>query len=142
MKYSAGVLLVRRRNHGPEVFLVRPGGPFWQHKDLGAWGMPKGVIDDGENPQECAKREFAEEIGISLPDGIEMTAIEPFRQSSYKTIYPYIVEWDVEIDEVHSNLTPEGFPEIDRGEWFDFKTARAKIMPGQMRLIEELEDRF
>lgn len=139
MKHSAGIVLVRYRQDIPEVLLAKPGGPFWIHKDDQAWGMIKGEIERGENSRECAVREFREETGISLPSDIEMYEVESFRQSSYKTIHPFISLCDIEIGELHSNLTSEGFPELDKAEWFTLDVARQKIMPGQLRLIDEVE---
>jgi predicted NUDIX family NTP pyrophosphohydrolase len=37
---SAGIVLHRVADRGPEVLLVHPGGPFWAKKDLGAWSIP------------------------------------------------------------------------------------------------------
>ena len=66
MARSAGILLYRLRDGGPEVLLVHPGGPFWARKDAGAWSIPKGEYDDGEDPQAGAMREFEEETGTAL----------------------------------------------------------------------------
>jgi ADP-ribose pyrophosphatase YjhB (NUDIX family) len=62
-KLSAGILAYRRGSRGLEVLLVHPGGPYWRNKDLGAWSIPKGEIGPSENPEQAARREFAEELG-------------------------------------------------------------------------------
>lgn len=139
MKHSAGVILIRYRDGTPEMLLAKPGGPFWQHKDEGAWGMIKGEIEKGEDPRACARREFHEETGIALPKDIQMIEVEPFRQSSYKTIHPFVAKCDLKVDEIHSNLTSEGFPELESAEWFSLNIARQKIMPGQSRLVDEVK---
>src|ERR671935_1558462 len=71
-KRSAGILLHRRgTDGGVEVLLVHPGGPFWAGKDLGAWSVPKGECEQGDDPLACALREFAEETGHQPPrDGL------------------------------------------------------------------------
>jgi predicted NUDIX family NTP pyrophosphohydrolase len=63
-KLSAGLLMFRKRGAHVQVFLVHPGGPFWKKKDEGAWSIPKGESDEGEDPLAAAKREFEEETGI------------------------------------------------------------------------------
>ena len=84
VKQSAGLLLYRVCESALEVFLVHPGGPFWAKKDLGVWSIPKGEIDEGEDPLEAAKREFAEEIGVPLAG--KFVALDPVRQRSGKVV--------------------------------------------------------
>jgi 8-oxo-dGTP pyrophosphatase MutT (NUDIX family) len=64
---SAGILLYRRTGNGTEIFLVHPGGPYWARKDEGAWSVPKGLVDAGEDELACARREFNEETGFDPP---------------------------------------------------------------------------
>lgn len=45
---SAGILMYRHGGEEIEVLLVHPGGPFWRKRDLGAWSLPKGELNDGE----------------------------------------------------------------------------------------------
>ena len=90
---SAGILLFRRRHGGVEVLLVHPGEPFWASKDDGAWSIPKGAYEPGEEPLATARREFAEETGGQL-DG-EAVALGSFRQSAVKTVDAWAVEGDL-----------------------------------------------
>jgi predicted NUDIX family NTP pyrophosphohydrolase len=141
---SAGILLYRRRGGSLEVFLAHPGGPFWAKKDLGAWTIPKGEIDEGEDPLEAAKREFAEEIGVELEG--EFRALEPIRQKGGKTVLAWAVEGDCDPADVRSNLfsmewPPRSgkqaeFPEIDRAQWFSLEEAARRILPSQLPLLE------
>ena len=78
-KKSAGLLLFREASGGLEVLLVHPGGPFWSRKDEGAWSIPKGEFDDGEDPLAAARREFEEETGFPAPG--DAVALEPLQQS-------------------------------------------------------------
>ncbi|MBC7826710.1 MAG: NUDIX domain-containing protein [Chitinophagaceae bacterium] len=147
---SAGILLYRIRNKNLELFLVHPGGPFWQKKDLGAWSIPKGEFTDSENALDAAKREFGEETGVVLSGHfIELT---PVKQKAGKLIYAWALQGDIDPISISSNTFtlewPPGsgkwtdFPEVDRGEWFEVDTAKQKINPAQITMIDELQDKL
>ncbi|MCW5773488.1 MAG: NUDIX domain-containing protein [Rhodospirillaceae bacterium] len=153
MRVSAGILLYRLAagaNRPPEFLLVHPGGPFWAKKDLGAWSIPKGEIDPGEEPLAAARREFAEETGLRL-DGT-FAALTPVKQPGGKLVRAWALEGDCDPVGIRSNeceieWPPRSgrtltIPEIDRANWFDTATARAKIQKGQAPLIEELAARL
>ena len=99
---SAGILLHRHGPDGAEVLLVHPGGPFWARKDLGAWSIPKGEHDDGEDPRACARREFAEETGTELPDGA-LDELGTVRLKSGKQVTAFAAAGDLDADAVRSN---------------------------------------
>ena len=144
---SAGMLLFRRTGGGLEVFLAHPGGPFWKNKDLGAWTIPKGLVDEGEAPLDAAVREFREETGI--------TAVPPFiplgdvRQKAGKVVHAWAWEGDADPETVTSNVMrtewPRGsgrfltFPEVDRCGWFTPDEARQRLNPAQAELVGRLE---
>lgn len=146
-KRSAGLLMYRRRGDAAEVLLVHPGGPFWADKDDGAWTLPKGLIDPGEDELSAAIREFEEETGFSAEG--EFIALAPLRQPSGKVIVAWVFEGDCDPRETKSNLftmewPPRSgkmgeFPEVDRAQWFDLESAKAKIIKGQKGFIEEFE---
>jgi predicted NUDIX family NTP pyrophosphohydrolase len=145
---SAGLLLYRLRDGGPEVLIGHMGGPFWAKQDEGAWSIPKGEYDDAEEPLAAARREFEEELGSAPPDG-EALALGEVRQSSGKRVTAWAIEGDFDASEIHSNTfemewpprsgRTEPFPEIDRAEWVDLPTARRKLVKGQVALVDELE---
>lgn len=146
-KNSAGILLHRLRGSGIEVFLVHPGGPFWATKDAGAWSIPKGEFEAGEDPLEAAKREFKEETGFAVAGNfIELT---PVKQPGGKVVYAWAVMGDCEADSIKSNTFSlewpprsgkrKEFPEVDRAGWFTPEVAREKILKGQLVLLEELK---
>jgi predicted NUDIX family NTP pyrophosphohydrolase len=147
VKISAGLLLFRRGSAGLELFLAHPGGPFWSHKDAGAWTIPKGVIEPGEEPLAAALREFEEETGVR-PEG-PFLPLGSIRQKAGKEIHAWAWEGDADPDRVTSNTVrtewPRGsgrwltFPEVDRCGWFGPRTAREKINPAQAELIARLE---
>ena len=145
---SAGVLLYRRRGSGVEVFLVHPGGPYWSKKDDGAWSVPKGLVDVGEEELACAKREFKEETGFDTQGFRGEHDLGTFQLPGGKRLHVFAVEGDCNPAEVSSNLfemewPPKSgrrasFPEVDRAEWFSIETARQKILQGQRELIDRL----
>jgi predicted NUDIX family NTP pyrophosphohydrolase len=150
-KRSAGILLYRVRRDGPSVLLVHPGGPFWARKDAGAWSIPKGEYEDGEDPRVCALREFEEETGTALPAG-ELVELGSVKQKNGKVVTAWAVEGDLDADSVRSNTftmewpprsgqTAE-FPEIDRAEWFFADEAREKLVAAQSEFVNRLLERL
>ena len=143
---SAGILLYRRRRGGVEVLLVHPGGPFWARKDDGAWSIPKGGYEPGEDPLAAAKREFAEETGAQLHG--EAVTLGSFRQSAAKIVDVWAVEGEFDPAGLVSNTfamewPPRSgrmceIPEVDRAEWFTPEVATRKILRGQRPIIEAL----
>jgi predicted NUDIX family NTP pyrophosphohydrolase len=141
-KQSAGVLLFRHRNGVLEVFLVHPGGPFWARKDDGAWSIPKGEIENGEDALAAARRELAEETGLSV-DG-DFLPLVPVKQKSGKVVHAWAVRGDADPASITSNtFTYNGreYPEVDRAAWFSLAEARRKLLPGQVPLLDELDRR-
>ena len=144
---SAGVLLYRLTDRGLELFLAHPGGPFWRDRDLGAWTIPKGVVEDGEDPLAAAQREFGEETGI-VPTG-PFLALGSVRQKAGKVVHAWAWEGDADPAGVVSNTMrsefPRGsgrwltYPEVDRCAWFDPATARAKLNAAQAAFVDRLE---
>jgi predicted NUDIX family NTP pyrophosphohydrolase len=143
---SAGILLYRRRHGRIEVLLVHPGGPFWAKKDEGAWSIPKGACEQGEDGLAAARREFAEETG-ARPEG-EAIALGTFRQSSAKTVDVWAIEGDFDPAMLASNTfmlewPPRSgrlreVPEVDRAQWFTLEAAAHKILKGQRPIIDAL----
>ena len=145
-KRSAGILLYRMRNKFLEVFLVHPGGPFWAKKDEGAWSIPKGEFDDGEDPLKAARREFQEETGLA-PDG-KFIELNPIRQKSGKFVYAWAIEGDIDPTKISSNNFEmewpprsgkmRSFPEVDKADWFTLDKAKRKMNAGQVALLDDL----
>ena len=144
---SAGILLFRERDGETQVLLIKPGGPFWRNKDVGAWMIPKGGVEPGEQPAEAALREFEEETGLRL------TAV-PFplakiRQAGGKWVEAFAVEGDLDCANVRSNEfegewpprsgLKERFPEVEQARWMSLAEARAMMLPSQLPLLDALE---
>jgi predicted NUDIX family NTP pyrophosphohydrolase len=144
---SAGILMYRHSDAGLVVLLVHPGGPFWRNRDLGAWSIPKGELDDGEDPEVAARREFAEELGIEATGPLR--PLGQVRQRGGKLVLAYALEGTLDVSTVHSNeiaieWPPRSgrsicFPEIDRAEWFALPVARKMILASQQPLLDRLE---
>jgi predicted NUDIX family NTP pyrophosphohydrolase len=149
-KISAGILLFRKAPAGVEVMLVHPGGPFWAKKDLAAWSIPKGLVDDGEDQLAAAKREFFEETGVAA-DG-DFLDLGLHRQPGGKTIKAFACEQDFDPAALRSNTFPlewpprsgrmAEFPEVDKAGWFSIDEAPEKIHKGQRPIVEALIERL
>jgi predicted NUDIX family NTP pyrophosphohydrolase len=142
---SAGILL--HRANRAEVLLVHPGGPYWSRKDAGAWSIPKGEVEEDEDPRTAALREFAEETGTRLPDG----ALEPLgsvKLKSGKLVHAFGVAGDLDPEAIVSSTfelewpprsgRTRTFPEIDRAGWFRLDEAREKLNPAQAAFVDRL----
>ena len=148
---SAGLLLHRPGTDGLEVLIAHMGGPFWARKDEGAWSIPKGELDGGEDPLAAALREFAEETGRPAPDGPTVELGE-FRQPGGKRVFVFARAADFDATEILGNTFEmewpprsgrrESFPEIDRAEWVSLDVARVKLVRGQVPALETLLERL
>jgi len=146
-KKSAGILLYKVIGGELQVFLIHPGGPFWAKNDDGAWSIPKGAFEDGEDPLSAAKREFEEEVG-SLPAG-ELIELTPLPQPSGKVVYAWAIQAGFDPTTLKSSTFQiewpprsgklQEYPEVDRAGWFPFELARRKIRKGQVGFLGEVE---
>jgi predicted NUDIX family NTP pyrophosphohydrolase len=147
---SAGVLLFRQRGGQTEVLLIKPGGPFWRNKDVGAWMIPKGRVEPGEVPAEAALREFEEETGTRLTSvPFPLTRV---RQAGGKWVEAFALEGDLDPNAIVSNdfeieWPPrsgrfELFPEAELARWMTFEQAREMMLPSQLPLIDALEEKL
>lgn len=150
---SAGLVIYRRPQGAEspiEFFLVHPGGPYWTRKDDGAWSIPKGEIEMGENLLAAAKRETREETGFAVRGRFQR--LPPVRQPSGKLVHPWAVEADVDPADLkpgtfemewppHSGRLAS-FPEVDRAAWFGSKQAMVKILAGQRPILVKLMEKL
>lgn len=150
-KISAGLLMYFLKNDELKIFLVHPGGPFFAKKDDGFWGIPKGLIDEGENLLDAAKREFEEETGLK-PEGefIELGKVE---QKGGKTVYAWAFgcksdePFEIKCNTFPLEWPPKSgkyitIPEVDKGEFFSEETARRKINSAQEAFIDRLKEKL
>jgi predicted NUDIX family NTP pyrophosphohydrolase len=143
---SAGILLYRRKKNVLQVFLVHPGGPFFTKKDEGAWSVPKGELDEGEDALAAARREFEEETGCRAEG--TFIPLSPVTQKNGKIVLAWAMEGDCDADAIRSNTfalewPPKSgrvrdFPEVDRAGWFTVDEAKKKSNPAQAALVDEL----
>jgi predicted NUDIX family NTP pyrophosphohydrolase len=147
---SAGILLYRQVSGELQVFLVHMGGPYFSHKDAGAWTIPKGEHGADEEPLQAARREFAEETGLALEG--PFLPLESIKQRNGKQVTAWAKRGDFDPAQLRSNLFSlewpprsgkmQQFPEADRGEWFPLAAARPKLIPGQALLLDQLAARL
>jgi len=145
---SAGILMHRDGARGREVLLVLPGGPYWTRRDAGAWQIPKGGIEPGEEPEEAALREFEEELGVR-PEGV-VRPLGQIRQSGGKRVTAFAVAGTFDVKTLSSILfelewPPRSgklvsFPEVAKAAWFTLPKARMMILPSQASLLDRLEE--
>ena len=144
---SAGILMYRHSDDGLVVLLVHPGGPFWHNRDLGAWSIPKGELDDGEAAEAAARREFKEELGIEATGPLR--PLGNIRQRSGKIVQAFALEGNLDVSALRSNDIPIVWPprsgriiyapEIDSAAWFNLPLARKKILASQKPLLDRLK---
>jgi predicted NUDIX family NTP pyrophosphohydrolase len=146
-KRSAGLLLYRRRKGRLEVFLIHPGGPYFAKKDRGAWGIPKGEYEAGEDALDAARREFTEETGFTAQGAF--LPLGEIRQKSGKLTSAWAFEGDCDPAQLVSNTCeiqwpPRSgrtvtIPEVDAGRWFSLAEARQFLREDQHPLLNQLE---
>jgi predicted NUDIX family NTP pyrophosphohydrolase len=144
---SAGILMFRRDRGDLEVLIAHPGGPFWAAKNIGAWSVPKGLVESGEDPMVTARREFAEETGFPAGSN-ELIALGSVTLRSRKEVVVWAVEGDVDPAAASSNLVtmewPRGsgrtmeFPEVDRLTWCSVDDAERLLNPAQVAFLARL----
>lgn len=149
-KQSAGIIPYRIVKKQLFFFIAHPGGPFYRKKDIGFWTIVKGEIEEGEEPINCAIREFKEETGISITS--DLMPLTPIKQKSGKLVHAWAVEQEINPESVKSNMfqmewppksgTMAEFPELDKFEWFNLQATIEKLIPAQTPLVYEVMDRL
>ena len=140
--------MYRYTDREPEVLLVHPGGPYWKNKNEGTWSIPKGEYNEDEEPLAAAKREFEEELGVPIIG--KFIALKPVKQNALKIVTAWAVEGDMDADNIISNTIQTEWPpksgkiiqipEVDRACWFSIEEARKRLLPGQVGLLNQLEE--
>jgi predicted NUDIX family NTP pyrophosphohydrolase len=146
IKVSAGILMYRKRNQELQVLLVHLGGPFWANKDAGAWFVPKGQVNPGEDELAAAKREFQEETGLA--PGAKLLALGSVKHKSGKKVSAWAFEGDCDPSALRSNTfqmewpprsgKTREFPEIDRAAFFSIEAARESMHPAEFEFVTRL----
>ena len=146
---SAGIMLFRFVEGAPQVLLIHPGGPYWTKKDEGAWSIPKGEAEEGEDLCDCALREMGEELGpAAAVDASSLLELGTVRQKGGKVVHAWAAEADFDPAQLDSNTftmewpprsgVQREFPEADRAEWLDPGAAKRKINPAQTAFVDRL----
>ncbi len=146
MPTSAGILVYRIKDNITEVLLAHPGGPYYKNKDIGVWGIPKGLVEDGESPIQTAIREFGEETGI-FANFDDLAELPQVRYKNGKILKSWASRVDdLSLNDFKSNTFQIFWPpkskilstymEIDALRFFELTEAREKIHPIQLPLID------
>jgi len=154
-KRSAGILLWRRDHDGVRILLVHPGGPFWAKKDDGAWSIPKGEFDQGEEALAVARRELVEELGpaaqgLSTAPAKAFVPLGEVKQKGGKVVSAFALEAEFDVTQLASNHfelewpprsgRERAFPEVDRAGWFTLNEARIKILVSQLPFVSAIAE--
>jgi predicted NUDIX family NTP pyrophosphohydrolase len=147
-KVSAGLLLYRRKSGEVEFLLVHLGGPFWAKKDDGAWFLPKGETNPGEDEKAAAIREFQEETGLEVDPSTKLIPLGTLKHKSGKVVHAWAFEGDCDPTTLHSNTfemewpprsgKKQTFPEIDRAAFFTRAAAEQKMHPAEFEFLSRL----
>lgn len=145
-KTSAGVLMHREKNGERQFFIVHPGGPYFKSKQNGYWGVPKGLLEAGENVEKAAKREFSEETGMKISE--ELIDMGTATLNSGKTLHCFLTKGDgtfkgsnmFTIEWPPKSGVKKEFPEIDKGEWHNLEDCKKKMGPNQFIFIERANE--
>jgi predicted NUDIX family NTP pyrophosphohydrolase len=141
MKVSGGIVLYRRKPR-LEILLLHAGGPFYARRDDGAWSIPKGEIEPGEEPLMAAWREYEEETGFPALRESALVALPPTKVTPAKLLHAWLVEGDVDPGQLRSGTFEwkgRHYPEADRAGWFTLEQARVKMFRGQAALLEQIQ---
>ena len=141
--------MFRRKEGVLEVLLVHPGGPFFRNKESGAWTIPKGELDEGEELQTRARLEFHEELGIEPAAASDWIELGTVKQKGGKTVHAWAFEGDLSPAFVPASNSfaiewpprsgrMQDFPEIDRAEFFGIEAAKENINPAQIEFLDRL----
>lgn len=147
-KSKAGIVLYHWVNNQLEVLLVHSGCPYWTKKDAGAWGIPKGEVNESESLEAGARREFFEETGIIIPVNETLIDLGEVRGKSGERVHiwawegknneKFVKSAGFEIEWPPGSGRKQVFPEVDRAEFFSVEQAKEKIIPAQFAFIERL----
>ncbi|HEY1574208.1 MAG TPA: NUDIX domain-containing protein [Pseudonocardiaceae bacterium] len=147
--HSAGILVFRGAGEQRELLIAHMGGPFWARKDDGAWSIPKGECEPGEDEVTAARREFTEELGLPVPAG-ELRPLGSARQSTGKIVTIWAVEGDLdpaamvpgtfELEWPRGSGNRREFPEVDRAAWCGLTVARTKLVKGQRVFVDRVAE--
>lgn len=140
VKSTAGIAVV----YDNKILLVHPTNSSWVKPTL---GIPKGIVEPGEDLIAAAIREFSEEVGIFLSGSQfdkEIHQIDMYNTLGKHTgVLSYIVYKISDLSEI--GLTSLTVPktqlqqeEVDWAGFIDIKEAYSKVTRNQLIILDRL----
>jgi len=122
---AAGAVVFRRTDRGVRVLVLRA---------YRNWDFPKGMVDPGEDQLDAAKREVAEETGLTAldyPFGDEHRETLPYAGNKIARYYlAETAEHEIELP-----VSPElGRPEHHEYRWVSFDEAE-ELLPPRLAIV-------
>lgn len=133
---SAGCLVLRAGPQGPEVLLVHARGATFRRP---LFGIPKGLVEPGEDARETALRETAEETGLRVRIGRDLGIV---RQKSGKVVHAFLasVEPGSEAAIDAAGRCVAGDWENDVCHFYPIEKARELMIPAQREFLDRLQE--
>jgi 8-oxo-dGTP pyrophosphatase MutT (NUDIX family) len=105
------------------------------------WDFPKGMVEEGEDPLEAAKREVQEETGLSkfkIPFKNKFIETEPYGKGKVARYYLFVIE---DIKNVVFEPNPiTGIVEHHEHRWVTFEDAHELLVPRVQKVLKWGED--
>jgi predicted NUDIX family NTP pyrophosphohydrolase len=133
---SAGCLVTRDSPHGLEVLLVHARGATFRRP---LFGIPKGLVEEGEALEATARRETLEETGLQVRLCGSLGSV---KQKSGKIVHSFWAtvapESAADIDGQGRCRTPDAENDVCR--FYPLGKARELMIPAQREFLERLTD--
>lgn len=113
------------------------------------WSIPKGRLDENEQPLEAAVRETFEETNADVSSWKIVHNLEPVKYKRMKkTLHPFVLfetQNSIDFNEFQlqcNSFVPEsqgGFPEMDDFKWVTIDEARECLHESQVACLDEIQ---
>jgi 8-oxo-dGTP pyrophosphatase MutT (NUDIX family) len=129
-EFSAGGVVVRRMRSRWWLAAIQPAGRSAAGRKP-VWALPKGLVDEGEQPQQTALREVMEETGIAAELVAKLGDIKYVytrswgdRQRVFKVVSFYLLIYK---SGKLGEIAPDMRVEVQRAEWIPLEDAPRRL---------------